>query len=114
MISSWSWPKTSSRKTWFSSRIGMTFAASTRSVSIVDIGVRLSDPAVLGCKGARGLDAIDTWALIHLRDAGLASARDCPFHYMQRAHKSAHVAYIDPTILAGRQRTAGQEVNIGF
>ena len=33
-------------------------------------------------------------ALIYLRDPGLASARDCPFRCMQRAHKSVHVAYI--------------------
>ena len=91
----------------------MTFGASTRSVWILDIGVRLLDPAVLSYKGVQGWDAIDTGALIHLRDAGPASARDCPFHCMQRAYESVHVAYIDPMILAGRQRAPGQEVNIG-
>jgi hypothetical protein len=94
----------------------MTFAASTRSVWTVDIGVRLLDPAVLGFgfKEARGWDAIDTTvALIYLQDPGLASARDCPFRCMQGAHKSGHVAYIGPMILAGRQRMPGQEVNIG-
>jgi hypothetical protein len=32
---------------------------------------------------------------------------------MQRGHKSVYVAYIDPMILAGRQRAPRQRVNIG-
>src|SRR6266566_7929637 len=97
-----------SRRTRFSSSIKATFASSTT----VDVGIGLWDLAVLGCKGVRLCDA-GTRDPMHLHEVWFALARDRAFHGVQDVHQSVHIAGVYPPIPAGRQRAAGQKVNIG-
>jgi len=47
------------------------------------------------------------------RTSHFALPEHCVFHCVEDAHESLHIAHIDPTVLAGRQR-ACQEMDVGF
>jgi hypothetical protein len=65
-----------------------------------------------GCKGRRGPGPVNTGASAYPHDAGFTFARNRVFHGAQRVHQSSHVTHIDLTIPVGRQRTAGEKVDV--
>jgi hypothetical protein len=47
-------------------------------------------------------------------DWGVVLALNCSFYGIERVDQSHHIAHIDATIPVGRQRLAGQEMDVGI